>query len=308
MAEDIRLPDPDGARETDDCVQPFMIDRTGLHGRMVKLGPSVDTILSRHGYPPAVGHLLAEMLALGAGLSAALKFDGIFTLQVQGDGPVPVLVADVTSDGRMRGYAQTKGDVPPLHDVIAAPVPKLLGEGYLAFTVDQAGRADRYQGIVALEGASIEECVHRYFEQSDQFASSVKLAAGRRPDGSMGAAALLVQRLPEEGAGGDPGIGHADEDAWRRAVTLMQSATAEEMLNPDLAPNDLLFRLFHEDGVRVFPSRPVQESCRCSRERIETVLAAMDAETVAEMTLDDGTIEVVCEFCARKEVFDPAAL
>ena len=243
MSEEIRvtLPEADGSgTASDDVIQPYMIDATGLHGRMVKLGSSVDTILNRHGYPEPVAILLAEFLALCAGLAAALKYEGVFTLQTKGDGPVPMLVADVNSAGEMRGYASVKGEIPDLHDVLTAPVPKLLGQGYLAFTVDQGQHMERYQGIVALEGATLEECVHRYFEQSDQFSSAVKLSAGRRPDGTMGASALLVQRLPDEG--GDESIGKADEDAWRRAVTLMASAKAEEMLDPVLPPNDLLFR------------------------------------------------------------------
>ncbi len=306
MSDEIRIDAPaqtaPGDRDTDDCVQPYMIDATGLHGRMVKLGPSVQQILGRHGYPDAVNQLLAEALALAAGLSAALKFDGVFTLQTKGDGPVPMLVADVTSDGKMRGFAQIKGDVPPLHESILAPIPKLLGEGYMAFTVDQGADMERYQGIVALEGATLEDCVQRYFEQSEQFASRVNLAAGKRPDGTMGAAALLVQRLPDEG-GDHTQVGMADSDAWRRAVTLMGSAKDEEMLDPNLPPNDLLFRLFHEDGVRVFPSRPITDECRCSRERIETVLQAMDNAELQDLKLEDGTLEVVCEFCSRKEVF-----
>lgn len=291
---------------TDDCIQPYMIDETGLHGRMVKLGPSIQAILSRHGYPDAVQYLLAEILALCAGLAAALKFEGVFTLQTKGDGPVPMLVADVTSHGKMRGYAQIKGDIPPLHEVIAAPIPKLLGEGYLAFTVDQGEHMERYQGIVSLEGATVEECVQRYFDQSDQFASAVNLAAGRRPDGTMGAAALLVQRLPDEG--GNQDIGHADQDDWQRAVVLLKSAKAEEMLDPDLVPNDLLYRLFHEDGVRVFPARPITEECRCSREKIEGVLTALEPDSLDDLRMENGTFEVTCEFCSRTEVFSDADL
>lgn len=308
MNDPIQIPDAAeaGDRVTDDCVQPFMIEKTGLHGRMVKLGPSVDAILGRHGYPDGVAFLLGEMLALSAGLAAALKFDGVFTLQTKGDGPVPMMVADVTSDGAMRGYAQIKGEVPPLHEVVAAPIAKLLGQGYLAFTVDQGADMERYQGIVALEGATLEECVQRYFEQSDQFASAVKLCAGHRPDGSMGAASLLVQRLPDEG--GNLDFGRADSDAWRRAVTLMGSAKPEEMLDPALCPNDLLYRLFHEDGVRVFAARPIKERCRCSRDRIETVLQSLEPDALDGLKNDDGVFEVVCEFCSRAEIFTDADL
>lgn len=299
MVETIQIPDPSGAR-TDDCVQPYMINKTGLIGRMVKLGSTVDAILTRHAYPDPVAFLLAEVLALTAGLAAALKYDGVFTLQTKGDGPVPMLVADVTSDGKMRGFAQVKGDIPS--DVSTAPVPKLLGGGYLAFTVDQGAHMERYQGIVALDGATLQECVHGYFERSEQFASAVKLAAGRRPDGGYAASALLVQRLPDEGGALD--IGRADEDAWRRAVTLMASATSAEMLDPALPPNGLLYRLFHEDGVRAFAARPLQDTCRCSRDRIEMVLQSLAPADVDELKLEDGRIEVVCEFCARAEYFD----
>ena len=309
MSETIRvtLPESDGpGGNSDDVIQPYMIDATGLHGRMVKLGASINTIVSRHGYPEPVSILLAEFLALCAGLAAALKYDGVFTLQTKGDGPVPMLVADVTSEGHMRGYASVKGEIPPLHEALAAPVPKLLGEGYLAFTVDQGQHMERYQGIVALEGATIEECVHRYFEQSDQFASSVKLAAGRRPDGTMAGSALLVQRLPDEG--GDDSIGIADEDAWRRAVTLMASAKVEEMLDPALPPNDLLFRLFHEDGVRVFDPRSVDVGCRCTRAKIEGVLLSLEPTALADVQSDEGTYDVLCEFCSKTEVFTDADL
>jgi len=159
---------------------------------------------------------------------------------------------------------------------------------------------------VSLEGATVEECVQRYFDQSDQFASAVNLAAGRRPDGTMGAAALLVQRLPDEG--GNQDIGHADQDDWQRAVVLLKSAKAEEMLDPDLVPNDLLYRLFHEDGVRVFPARPITEECRCSREKIEGVLTELEPDSLDDLRMENGTFEVTCEFCSRTEVFSDADL
>lgn len=299
MSDEIRIaiPEDDMPRALhDDVVQPYMIDATGLHGRMVKLGHSVNTIIGRHDYPEPVSILLAEFLALAAGLAAALKYDGVFTLQTKGDGPVPMLVADVTTQGALRGYASVKGDIPDLHHLSAAPVPKLLGQGYLAFTVDQGAHMERYQGIVELEGATLEECVHRYFEQSEQFASVVKLSAGRRPDGTMSSGALLVQRLPDEG--GDDSIGKADEDAWRRATTLMGSAKAHEMLDPALPPNDLLFRLFHEEGVRVFNARSVEAGCRCTREKIEDVLLSLDPNALADMKTSQGDYEVICEFCS----------
>lgn len=291
---------------TDDCVQPYLIDSSGLNGRMVKLGKAVTAVLNRHNYPDPVAHLLAEMLALGAGLSAALKFDGVFTLQTKGDGPVPMLVADVTSDGAMRGFAQVKDDIPPADEVADAPVPKLLGQGYLAFTVDQGPHTERYQGIVQLDGPTVEECVHHYFQQSDQFASAVKLAAGRDGAGNWRAASLLLQRLPEEG--GFETIGSGDEDDWRRALILMASATDKEMLDPAIEPNRLLYRLFHEDGVRVFEPRPLAFGCRCSRERVGKVLVSLGREALDEVRMDDGSYEVVCQFCNSVERFTDADL
>ena len=289
----------------DDCVQPYLIEKTGFNGRMAKLGTSVNDVLGRHDYPEAVAWLLAEMLALGAGLASALKYDGIFTLQTKGDGPVPMLVADVTSAGKMRGYAQIRGDIPSLAEVGNAPIPKLLGEGYLAFTVDQGPHTERYQGIVELSGATVEECIHHYFQQSDQFAAAVKLAAAKSDDGWR-ASSLVIQRLPEEGGFDD--IGKSDEDGWRRAVTLMSSATQDEMLNPDIPPNQLLFRLFHEDGVRVFDPHGIAFGCRCSRDKIGKVLVSLGRPALEDVRMDDGTFEVVCEFCNNTEHFTDADL
>lgn len=296
-------------RPPDDLIQPFRIGRFGLRGRVVRLGPAADTILSRHDYPAPIAQLLGEGLALTAALAGALKYDGIFTLQTKGDGPVPLMVADATSDGALRGYAQLDDErrteiprTPPEH-----PVPHLLGSGHLAFTVDQGPETNRYQGVVALEGGTLSECAHHYFQQSEQLETGIMLAAGRV--GGNGrtprwrASAIMIQYLPEEG-GFDT---EAVEDGWRTAMALMSTVSRDELLDPDLSTWDLLFRLFHEEGVRAYEMRPLGARCRCSRERIERVLAAMPRAEIEDMKID-GEVVVTCQFCSADYRFDDDAL
>lgn len=287
----------------DDIIQPFMIDKTGLHGRYVRLGSSVDAILNRHDLPEAVATLLGEFMALALGLAAALKYDGIFTLQTKGEGAVPMMVADVTSGGAVRGYAQVReGEretIPDWETVKTAPVPKLLGAGYLAFTVDFSTSTERYQGIVSLDGATLEDVIQHYFEQSAQFTARARLACGRDANGRWRASALVIQHLPAEGGSGGVQLG---EDDWRRAVTLLNTATMQEMTDPALPAHDLLYRLFNEDGVRVWRPRPVSDSCRCSRDKMLSALTSLPDEEV-ESVLVDGALEMVCEFCNVKRTF-----
>ncbi len=296
----------------DDLIQPFQIDNSGLRGRLVRLGPVLDEILTRHAYPEPVALMLGEAIALAAALAGALKYEGVFTLQTRGDGPIRLLVADVTSAGAVRGYAQY--DAEKLAKAVAAmpggatgiggSVPRLLGAGHLAFTVDQGEHTDRYQGIVELQGATLAECAHHYFRQSEQVEAGLKVAVARLPD-SDGAArwrggSLMIQRLPPEG---DAAKRDAAEDGWRRAVILMSSSTSRELVDPDLAPEALLFRLFHEDGVRAYRRLELAARCRCSRERVETVLRMMPADELATMQID-GHILVTCQFCSAVYDFD----
>jgi molecular chaperone Hsp33 len=284
-----------------DLVQPFQIEASRLRGRLVRLGPVVESVLGRHAYPEPVGSLLAEMLTLAALLASALKYDGVFTLQAKGDGPVRLMVADVTSGGDMRGFAQF--DPARLGGLDAsASVPRTLGAGYLAFTVDQGTRTDRYQGIVELVGASLVDCVHHYFRQSEQIEAGIKLAvAGGVRRERWRAGALMLQRLP--GAAGD----EAAEDDWRHALALMASATAAELVGGDLSMHDLLYRLFHEQGVRVYAPVALRAGCRCSRERVETVLRALPAGEL-ESAVVDGHVIVTCEFCNASYRFLPSEI
>lgn len=279
-----------------DLVQPFQIEGPGLRGRLVKLGPAIDTILTRHDYPPAVANLLAEALTLAATLSAALKYEGVFTLQIKGSGPVKMLVADVTSAGTLRGYAEVDGDLPSGE----AALSRLVGQGYLAFTVDQGTHTERYQGIVELTGDTLADSVHHYFRQSEQFSAAVRLATGRGEDGTWRAGALMLQRLPDKER---IVLREERDEDWRRAVILMNSASDAELLDPGMESRDLLYRLFHEDGVRVFESYGLAFGCRCSRERAERILASLPRGEIAELTVD-GKVTVTCQFCNTTESFD----
>ena len=291
---------------TDDIVQPFQIDPFRLRGRLVRLGPALDRILTRHDYPAPVATLLGEAIALAISLSGALKYEGVFTLQTKGDGPIRLLVADVTTAGAVRGYAQFDPEKLAQLDLDAgSSVPRLLGAGYLALTVDQGEHTERCQGIVALEGATLAECVHHYFRQSEQVEAGIKVAVGqhRDADGQLRwrGGTLMIERLPKDG--GADAAREAEDEGWRRAMVLMATGTSEELLDPDLTPEALLFRLFHEDGVRAYRPHALAAQCRCSRERVERMLAALPPPDLVDLAVE-GKLVVTCEFCNATYSFD----
>jgi molecular chaperone Hsp33 len=294
---------------TDDVVQPFQLDPFALRGRLVRLGPTVDRILAQHDYPEPVATLLGEAITLAVMLAGALKYDGVFTLQTKGDGPVRLLVADVKTDGAVRGYAQY--DAKRLGEIVpesgeSPSVPKLLGAGYIAFTVDQGDDTERYQGIVSITGATLAECAQHYFRQSEQLQAGLKLAVARAgEEGAWRAGGLMLQRVPPEG--GRARIADDVEDAWRRVMVLMSSATSAELVAPDLPPRRLLWRLFHEEEVRVYQTHAVEARCRCSRERIAGILKAFPLDEIDEMKKEAVTT-VTCEFCNTRYEFDAAEL
>jgi molecular chaperone Hsp33 len=290
----------------DDHVQPFQIEAPGLRGRLVRLGPALDAVLAGHRYPAPVAAMLAEALAMGVVLASGLKYDGVFTLQMQGDGPIRLLVVDVTSAGDLRGYARFEADrLPSAETTCDGPVPHLFGSAHMAFTVDQGPGTERYQGITALEGATLEECCHAYFRQSEQLQTAIRLCASdmSRSTGARRAAALMLQRLPRN----EVFEAEAADDDWRRAVILMSSATSGEMLDPSLGSSAILYRLFHEDGVRVYRPRPLRHRCRCSRVKVERTLKAFPLAELITM-VENGELRVTCEFCKSDYVFDEVAL
>ena len=291
--------------QLDDLVQPFQIDPFALRGRLVRLGPVLDRILTRHDYPEGVAVLLGEAITLAVVLAGALKYDGVFTLQTKGDGAVRLMVADVSTAGAVRGYAQYDAArlalAPP---VAGASVPDLLGAGHIAFTVDQGEHSDRYQGIVELAGDTLAECAGHYFRQSEQLQAGIKLAVRRAGESrTWRGGGLMLQRVPPEGGYGP--IADDVEDGWRRAMVLMSSATAAELTDPLMPPRRLLYRLFHEEGVRVYDTYPLVARCRCSRARIETILRAFPADELDEMR-NERVVTVTCEFCNRRYDFDAA--
>ena len=235
-----------------------------------------------------------------------MKYEGIFTLQTKGDGPISLMVADVTSTGDVRGYAQFDAERLAGADTIdsAAPVPALLGDGYLAFTVDQGEHTERYQGIVELSGDTLSDGIQHYFRQSEQLDTGIKVAVAFTDLGWRGGA-LMLQRLPEDQVQQTLGSDVADD--WRRAMVLMGTCTDRELLDPNLPANDLLFRLFNEDGVRVWAPSDLNASCRCSRDRVATVLASLPRDEIADLKVN-GNVEVTCEFCNSTYTFDDAQL
>lgn len=302
----------DGAGRTtpDDLIQPFQIETMAAQGRLVRLGDAVSAVLGAHDYPDPVGELLGEALVIAAALAGALKFDGVLTLQAKGEGPVTIMVVDITSEGGVRGYAQFDRGALAAGDN-GGPrqqVPRLLGSGHLAFTVDQGANTQRYQGIVPLEGATLADCAHAYLRQSVQLDAVLKVAAVRGgAAGRWRAGGLMLQRMAGKGPQRQSGDRDDDEDAWRRAVLLMGSCTPEELLAPDLHPHDLLYRLFNEDGVRVFDPTALAMRCRCSRRRVENVLRSFPRAEIETMKEGDDVV-VTCEFCNAAYRFDPAAL
>jgi molecular chaperone Hsp33 len=296
------------SRIPDDLVQPFQIEPFALRGRLVRLGPAIDSILTRHAYPAPVATMLGEAITLAVALAGALKYEGVFTLQTKGDGPIKLMVADVTTAGAIRGYAQFDAARLDAGPATLGPVPRLLGAGYLALTVDQGEHTERYQGIVELQGSTLAECVHHYFRQSEQVEAALKVAVSQVRDAGGAArwraGALMIQRLPREAFTLER---ETEDEAWRRAAIFMSSSTSAELIDPALAPERLLFRLFHEDGVRAYPPHPLEAKCRCSRQRVETVLRALTPDEIADMKID-GKITVTCEFCSAVYGFNEDAL
>jgi molecular chaperone Hsp33 len=293
-----------------DVVYPFLIEELGVLGRLALLGPAVDSILNRHDYPAPVAYLLGETVALAAVLASSVKYKGVFTLQAQGDGPVRLLVADVTSEGHVRGYASLDRERFAALDGKSPtnPVPRLLGAGHLAFTVDQSRDTERYQGIVDLAGPTLAACAQHYFRQSEQIESVMRLAV-KRPDKLWRAGAIVLQRLPRDDLGKKRGWAarafdeEEREDGWRRVATRIGTLRDAELTDASLPVETLLYRLFPEDDVRLFRARPLLDRCRCSRERAAATLRMLPRDRMDEYKVN-GAVVVTCQFCSRHERFD----
>ncbi len=309
----------------DDVVVPFTLEQLDGRGRVVRLSDALDAILTRHNYPQPVARLLGEAVVLAALIGSSLKFAGRFILQTQTDGPVNLIVVDLDAPDGLRGYARFDADAVQAAIAKGETAPsQLLGKGHLAMTVDQGSHMDRYQGIVALEGGSLEDVAHTYFQQSEQIPTLVRIAVAqltrkgeRNPRWRAGG--VLVQHLPPHGQAvmpDLPGDGNFDNpetadpdfkesDKWTETRALFATVADDELADPDVSGERLLFRLFHETGVRVFDPMPLEERCTCSAERIEAMLRDnFSAEERQEMVVD-GEIEVICEFCSADYHFHP---
>jgi molecular chaperone Hsp33 len=288
-------------RIADDLLRPFQLERSALRGRLVRLGGALDRILTRHDYPEPVGQLLGELLVLAAALAGGLRFKGTFSLQAKGSGPVSLLLADYTHDGAMRGYARFDAERIDAGSGMAA----LLGDGRLALTVDQGDAGAAYQSIVELTGISLTECMQTYFRQSEQLKTGLKIAVGRVAESGAWrwrGGGLMVQRLA------DQPVNDEHQEDWHRTMLLLGTATDAELLDPGLPADALLYRLFHEEGVRVFAPQDLRFGCRCTRERVEKLLRSFPDAEVEEMRQDDGLLVVTCQFCNAGFRFDEAQL
>jgi molecular chaperone Hsp33 len=296
-----RPPVPDIVEPTG--VQPFHLAGRPVRGRLIRLGRLADALLSRHDHPPSVTRLVGQALALTAGLATALKYRGSFSVHAKGDGAVPMLVADCTDDGQLRGHAGVKpGMLQALLAVDAdPPAGALLGSGYIAFTCDQGPDMERYQGIVALEGASLAEMTHHYFASSEQLQAQVRLACARGPDGWR-ASALILERVAGEGGVAEMDRAEQDE-AWATALALASTLTDAELLDDALPGAHLLHLLFSTEGLALDRARALSYGCRCSRAKLAAVLGGFPDEDLDEMANDAGDITMTCEFCNHDFVF-----
>lgn len=311
----------------DDKVVPFQVDGLDVRGRAVQVGPLLNAILERHNYPAPVARLLAEATVLTALIGTSLKFSGKLTVQTKGDGPVDLLVADFSAPENMRAYARF--DEERLAEATAAGATspeQLLGTGILAFTIDQGVGMQPYQGIVPLDGSSLEEIAGVYFRQSEQLPTRVRLGvaeffdrdADGKPRHGWRAGGVIAQFLPQAperlrspdlhgGDGDEGGHAHIEDDAWTEAVTLLDTVDTDELTDPQVPVERLLYRLFHERGVRIYEPQTVVDRCNCSREKIKGVLTGFSAEEIAE-SQEDGAIAVTCEFCSTTYRYDVSEL
>ena len=316
------------AEAIDDTILPFAIKALDLRGRIVRLGPAIDTILTSHDYPPPVAKLLGEAIVLTVMLGSALKFDGRFILQTQSDGPVRMLVVDWTSPEKVRACARFDAErVAAAIAENAADPGKLFGHGHLAMTIDQGPEMSRYQGLVPLAGGDLEAAAHEYFARSEQIPTRVRLAVAEEFRGGRNgprrrwrAGGILLQFLPNSidrarQADLDPGDAPpgtephvvAEDEAWIEGRSLIATVEDIELIDPALSSERLAYRLFHEHGVRVFRPAPVQAHCSCSRGGVENMLRSFPQADRDDM-VEDGRITVTCEFCSSIYVFAPTEL
>jgi len=291
---------PDRLQDGFDRILGFAIPDRDARGRIVRLGPVLDEILAAHDYPPALKHLLAEALVLCALMGGLLKREGgQLTMQAQTKGGVVELLVCDYRDGELRGYVKHDRD---RFDELGADtsLETLFGEGYLAITFDLAEQGERYQGIVPLEGQSLSSAVEHYFERSEQVPTLIRAAVRSGPNGTI-AGGLLLQHMAEGEEGRERLHVRMDHPEWEHVSIMAGSIREEELVDPDLSPEELVWRLFHEEReVRVVQGAQLARGCRCSTVHFEEVLARFPKEDRRDMRDDNGIILVDCAFCSRE--------
>lgn len=289
----------------DDLVAPFQIEQQPARGRIVRLGAVVEEILTRHDYPAPVANLLGETCALAALVGASLKFDGRLIVQAQGDGPVAYVVADYDTSGGLRGYCRFDADRVGALGPEPVGALALLGKAVMVMTIDQDGAKDRYQGVTPVEGDTLALAAEAYFAQSEQVPTRVKLAVGRVHDAAgerWRAGGMMIQNIAEDDARG------STSEAWEREQILFATLAEDELIDPTITPERLLFRLFHEDGVRLYTPKALAAFCRCSEDRVAGMLRSFPEADRADMTEADGKIHVTCEYCSREYAVEPVTV
>lgn len=288
-----------------DAAYSFIIDSGLTRGHAVRLNETLETVLSQHRYPATLGRLLSEAVGLSALLCSSIKYDGVFTLQIQGDGPVSALVVNQTAEGAIRGYARFDADALEKEEKKqaekpTAPVPAFFGHGALSFMVDQKGSSETYQGIVGLEQPTLTECVHQYFRDSEQIDTAIRLdVASPDENGGWRCGAVMIQKMPLSGAKAKSVSSEDAEEMWRTAVILLNSATKEELTNLKLPVENLVNRLYHLNDLQIFMPKLLKFGCRCSQEKVIEMLRSFPKQDIDDMIID-GKITVDCQFCGRK--------
>ena len=311
----------------DDTVLPFQLDQSGIRGRVARLDGVLDQVLKQHDYPPAIEALVAETALLTALIGQAIKLRWKLSLQVRGKGAARLIATDYygpQAEGepaRIRAYASF--DTERL-DPEADPFSQ-IGEGYFAVMLDQGEGMLPYQGFTPIAGGGLSACAETYFAQSEQIPTRFALAFGRsiepgRPE-HWRAGGVMLQHMPQtggvaaEGGSGEGGLlthadilsGEASED-WTRANLLLDTVEEMEMIGPSVAPTDLLVRLFHEEGPRVFDPQPVRFGCSCSEDKVRSTMSIYSQKDIAKMTTDKGVVTADCQFCGAHYEMDPKTL
>ena len=276
-------------------ILPFMIDEGLFRGRAVKLDSLTEQMRALKEYPPLVEQMLAEAMALTAMLSDSIKYEGTFTLQIQSEGAINLLLVDLTHDGKMRAFAHYNPDTLPTG---AFSLKEIFGTGSLAFMVksDKKGQED-YQGVVELEGESLAKCAEKYFAQSEQLLTKIELYGETNFEtGHISAAGIMLQKMPEKK---NQTLEETTIDKWETASTLLASVKKEELLDKRLSPEKLLFRLFHQNDLTLFPAKDLTFACKCSLDKGQTMLKSLSKEELKSLC-KNGVLEISCQFCGKK--------